>query len=252
EGVTLTSVVAAMLAGLVEGRDATYPSNLRVMLLGGGPAPADLQARAGELGLPIAPPEGLTEAASQVTTLLPAEFSARPGSAGAPLPQAEVRIERDGEPLPPGADRDFAVRSLTLMRGYLGQPALPPGAWFRTGDLGRMDPDGYLTVLDRRDDLIVSGGENVYPAEVESALASHPDVREAAVVAGPDPKWGSVPVAFVVIRDGSEASDADLLAHVASRLARYKQPKRIVRVDALPRTAAGKVRRRELRDRARA
>lgn len=247
EGVTLVSVVASMLGAMVEGRNATYPGNLRAALLGGGPAPDALMERARALGIPVAPTYGLTEAASQVTTLLPGEFADRPGSAGSPLPQAEVRIERDGAPLPPGSDGEIAIRTRTLMRGYLGHAPLPSGAWFRTGDMGRLDEDGYLTVLDRRDDLIVSGGENIYPAEIESALFSHPDVLEAAVVGLPDARWGSVPVAFVAVCDGATASDADLLAHVAGMLAGYKRPKRIVRVERLPRTAAGKVLRRELR-----
>ncbi len=246
EGVTLVSLVAAMLAGLVEERSVTYPDQLRVALLGGGPAPAALIDRARVLGLPVAPTYGLTEAASQVTTLLPDEGAVRPGSAGSPLPQAEVRIERAGSILPPGEEGEIAVRTPTLMRGYLGQDPLAPDSWFHTGDMGRLDADGYLQVLDRRDDLIVSGGENVYPAEVESALAAHPDVIEAAVVGVADSRWGSVPVAFVVVRDGA-GSDDELLAWAGEVLARYKVPRKIIRVDRLPRTAAGKILRRELR-----
>jgi o-succinylbenzoate---CoA ligase len=248
EGVTLVSVVATMLARLVDGRTATYPNELRLALLGGGPAPWSLIEEARALGIPVAPTYGLTEAASQVTTLLPHEVPLKPGSAGSPLPQAEVRIEIGGDAQAAGIEGEIAIRTSTIMQGYLGRDPQPQDGWFRTGDIGRMDEDGYLTVLDRRDDLIVSGGENVYPAEVEAALATHPAVLEAAVVGLPDERWGSVPIAVIVIRQGDPVRDEDILAWAGEALARYKRPRRIIRVEHLPRTAAGKLLRRRVRE----
>jgi acyl-CoA synthetase (AMP-forming)/AMP-acid ligase II len=127
------------------------------------------------------------------------------------------------------------------------------GGWLRTGDLGSLDADGFLTVADRRDDLIVSGGENVYPAEVEAVLREHPAIADAAVVGRPDPRWGAVPVALVVLADhradhpDASTTDAALIAHCRSRLAAFKVPVAFQQVDAIPRTANGKLRRAEAR-----
>jgi O-succinylbenzoic acid--CoA ligase len=140
-----------------------------------------------------------------------------------------------------------------VFSGYLGEPATeartPRGDGLRTGDLGRLGADGLLRIVDRRDDLIVSGGENVYPAEVETVLRAHPDVVDAAVVGQPDRRWGSVPVASVVLAEHRRVSDEDLARHCRERLAGYKVPLRFHRLDALPRGEGGKVLRRELRER---
>lgn len=249
--VTLVSVVAATLSRLLDsaGGDDDLRS-LRVALLGGGPSPAPLVERALANGIPVAPTYGLTEASSQVATLLPEEAGRFPGSSGPPLPQVEVRIERHGDVVANGVEGEIAVRGASVMPGYRGAKALPADGWFRTGDIGRLDECGRLYVLDRRDDLIVSGGENVYPAEVEAALMRHPSVREVAVVGMPDPRWGAVPVAFAVYRLGDPPSDDDVLRRAGEVVARYKLPRRIIAVDALPRNASGKVLRRVLRNHA--
>jgi O-succinylbenzoic acid--CoA ligase len=122
-----------------------------------------------------------------------------------------------------------------------------PDGWLRTGDLGRLDDEGYLFVLDRRDDLIISGGENVFPAEIEGVLLTHPGVAEAAVIGVPDARWGAVPVAFVRRKVGWATTEDELLALCATRLADFKRPQRITWIDALPRNASGKLLRRELR-----
>ncbi|HEU0113777.1 MAG TPA: AMP-binding protein, partial [Thermomicrobiales bacterium] len=161
DGITLVSLVPAMLPPLLDaGAGEPFPASLRVALLGGSGAAPALVERALDLGLPAAPTYGLTEAASQVTTLRPADARAHPGSSGQPLPATEVRIERDGRPLTSGEIGEIAIRGQTLFRGYLHQssPSVDADGWFRTGDLGRLDQDGHLFVLDRRDDLIVSGG----------------------------------------------------------------------------------------------
>jgi O-succinylbenzoic acid--CoA ligase len=147
---------------------------------------------------------------------------------------------------------EIVVRGPSLTPGYLNRPDATAhiwrGGWFHTGDLGRLDADGYLYVLDRRDDLIVSGGENVYPAEVEAVLLAHPAIADAGVVGVPDAEWGHAPVAIVQARDGTLPADPEIFAYCAARLARYKVPKRLLWRETLPRNAAGKLLRRVLRD----
>ncbi|MEN9938228.1 MAG: hypothetical protein RLZZ387_4807 [Chloroflexota bacterium] len=252
--VTIVSVVATLLQRVLDDRgDRPFPAWLRCVLLGGGPAPRPLLDACAARGVPVVQSYGLTEAASQVATLAPADALARLGSAGKPLLPNEIRIERDGAAATPGEVGEILVRGPSVMRGYINRPdateAALRGEWLRTGDLGYLDPQGFLYVVDRRDDLIISGGENVYPAEVEAVLLAHPDVAEAAVVGAPDQRWGQVPVAFVALRPGAPADEAALLAHCAGRMARYKTPRAIQIVESLPRNATGKLLRFQLRDR---
>ena len=254
DGVTMVSVVANMLRRMLDARgDAPYPASLRTVLLGGGPAPRELLEEGAARGLPVLQTYGLTEAASQVATLAPGDALRKLGSAGRPLPVTRIRIEHDGSPCPMGAPGEILVYGPTVSPGYWRRPAETAetfrDGWLRTGDLGYLDAEGYLYVLDRRDDLIVSGGENVYPAEVEAILLAHPDVSEAAVYGVPDARWGSVPEAAVVRRAGASATEGEIIEWCGARLARYKTPARVRFVDALPRNAAGKVQRRLLRER---
>lgn len=247
DGVSVShlSLVAAQLAGVLDATaDAPPPTTLRAVVLGGGPIPAALVQRAVAAGWPIVPSYGMTETASGVVALPAAEAGAHSGTVGRPLPSVEVRIAADGE---------IQIHGPMRFAGYLDDPEATAAAhttdgWLRTGDLGRLDADGRLTVDGRADDLIVSGGENISPAEVEAALASHPAVAEVAVIGTPDPMWGAVPVAIIVLRpDADTPSDDDLVAHTGARLARFKVPARFVRVASLPRTPLGKVERRALR-----
>lgn len=253
EGITLVSVVATMLARMLDARGSRpYPPSLRAVVVGGGPVPAELLERCARIGLPALPTYGLTEASSQVTTLPPAEAGTRRGCSGKPLPVVRVRIEADGEAAPPGTPGEILVRGPTVTPGYLRDPQATrralAGGWLHTGDIGYVEPDGYLYVLDRRDDLIVSGGENVYPAEVEAVLTAHPAVEEAAVTGRSDAEWGQVPVAAVRLRAGYHATEAELLEFCRARLAGFKVPRQIRFMDALPRNAAGKLLRRSLRE----
>jgi O-succinylbenzoic acid--CoA ligase len=144
---------------------------------------------------------------------------------------------------------EILVRGPNVSPGYHNishETSRTPDSWLRTGDAGYLDPDGYLYVLDRRDDLIISGGENVYPAEVEAVLLAHPDVLEAGVTGRPDPRWGQTVAATVVLRPGATASPEELRAHCRERLAAYKVPSHVELARALPRTASGKLLRREL------
>jgi O-succinylbenzoic acid--CoA ligase len=251
-GVTLVSLVAAMLERVLDARgERPAPPALRCVLLGGGPAPSHLLRRARALGFPIATTYGLTEAASQVTTLPLARARADAESAGVPLFCTEVRVESlDGEPLPAGQPGEIAVRGPTVMKGYLRRPEETAralrGGWLHTGDVGLFDPAGELRVLDRRSDLIVSGGENVYPAEVEAALREHPEVVDAGVAAEPDPAFGARVAAWIVLRPESRVSASEIASFCRQRIAGYKIPRAVHFVAALPRTESGKLLRRAL------
>jgi O-succinylbenzoic acid--CoA ligase len=247
-GVTLVSFVATSLARVLDvANGVPYPPSVRAVLLGGGAVPNELVLRARAAGLPALPTYGLTETCSQVTTTALGE-AAPVGSAGRPLPGTRVRIAD------PDADGvgEILVSGPTVMVGYLGRPeataqALHDG-WLHTGDVGRLDERDYLYVLDRRSDLIVSGGENVYPAEVEAAILAHPDVLEAGVYPATDREWGQRVAAAVVLRPRAVLDLDALRRWLDGRLARFKQPRELRVVDALPRTASGKIRRRTLRE----
>ncbi|WP_448575748.1 o-succinylbenzoate--CoA ligase [Thermomicrobium sp.] len=249
EGATLLSVVGTMLWRMLEARgEHPYPRHVRAVLLGGGPAPRPLLERAAALGVPVLQTYGLTETASQLATLAPEDALRKLGSAGKPLYPNELRVVReDGSPAAPGEPGEITVRGPVVTPGYWRRPDLTARAlrdgWLWTGDLGYLDEDGYLTVLDRRDDLVVTGGENVYPAEVEAVLLAHPAVAEAAVVGIPDVEWGQRVVAAVVLRPGATVSAADLAGWCRERLAGYKVPRAFRFVSELPRTESGKLQR---------
>jgi O-succinylbenzoic acid--CoA ligase len=227
-GATHASLVAATLARVLD-TGARFPKTVRAILVGGGPVPKPLLDRAREAGLPVVQTYGLTESCSMATCEPPNDADGE--TAGPPMPGMSVRIE-NGE---------IILRGPQLMRGFDGQPPLQ--GEFATGDLGELDARGRLVVHARRTDLIVSGGENVYPAEVEAALLSHPAVREAAVVPMPDERWGQVGIAFVV----TTAAEAELRKHLEGRLAKYKIPARFEQVTQLPLLPSGKPDRRKLR-----
>jgi len=257
EEISIVSVVAVMLQRMLGARDAKpFPPRLRVALLGGGPAPRALLERANASGIPVAQTYGLTEACSQVATLPPEDAERKLGSAGRVLRPNELRISSsDNSEAGSNEVGEILVKGPIVMAGYFGQPGATSRAivegWLHTGDIGRLDDDGYLFVLDRRDDLIITGGENVYPAEVEAVLSSHPAVIESAVIGVDDPQWGQRVIAIARL-DASQASVTDLAALQAfcrKDLAGYKVPKEIRFVnEPLPRTASGKLRRAVLRD----
>ena len=255
DSITINSLVAVMLQRMLADLDTTwsgagYPATLRCVLLGGGPAPYPLLEACVLRGIPIVQTYGLTEACSQAVTLSPADAVRKLGSAGRPLPSVQLRIMDDKRQAPPGEPGEIFLKGPTITPGYVDRPEATAQAfqdgWFATGDIGYLDKDGYLFVLDRRADLIISGGENVYPAEIESVLQSHPGVKEAGVCGQPDSQWGQVPVAFVVPRERSTLSVEELLDYTAQKLARYKQPRAIHFTERLPHTSSGKLLRREL------
>jgi O-succinylbenzoic acid--CoA ligase len=255
EGVAIVSLVPTMLHRLLDARDdAPFPASLRCVLLGGGPASRTLLERCAALGVPVAQTYGLTECCSQVATLAPHDALRRLGSAGRPLYPNELRVATDaGGDVPSGEGGEILVRGPIVTPGYWNRPEATERAfvdgWFRTGDFGTLDEDGYLYVLDRRDDLIVTGGENVYPAEVEGVLLAHPCVVEAAVIGESDAEWGQRVVAVVRLVEGTHREvGGELQAHCRGALAAYKVPREVRISEApLPRTASGKVRRNTLR-----
>ncbi len=235
QDITLISLVPTMLHRLLKTR-TEFPASLRLILLGGAAASAELLAQSSHL--PIAPTYGLSEACSQVATALPGE--AKIGSVGKPLLFTSVRIVNEtGDSLPPEAYGEVVVSGPTVMRGYYGQP--PLSGELHTGDIGYLDSDGDLFIVQRRSDLILSGGENIYPSEVEQVLRQHPAVAEVCVVGVEHPEWGQQVAAAIVLN--APASEEEILTFSRQLLAGYKQPRRILFVESLPQTASGKVQR---------
>jgi O-succinylbenzoic acid--CoA ligase len=217
--ITLVSLVPTMLARLLDA-GLHKPPTLRWALLGGGPIAPVLLERAADAGVPVAPTYGMTEACSQIATH------------GWPLAGVDVVTAGDGE---------------VLVRGpIVSEGSIADDGWLHTGDLGRFDDRSRLEIIGRKSDTIVTGGENVAPAEVEATLLEHPAVADAAVHPRADPEWGEAVVATVVLRDGATAAPEELLAHCAARLAGFKVPKTVQFADRLPRTASGKLIRRKL------
>jgi O-succinylbenzoic acid--CoA ligase len=255
DGITHVSLVPTMLGRLLDLRgERPAPASLRGILLGGAAAPPALLERAQKRGFPVFPSYGLTEASSQVATRAPGdpEAASQPnGSVGRALFGTEIRIAgASGEVLPPGREGEILVRGPTVMAGYLGDAegtsrALAAG-WLRTGDVGALDQAGTLRVVDRRADLIVSGGENVSPAEVEAVLRDHPDVAEVGVAGLPDADLGSRVTAWIVLGAGASRRPEDLRRFCRTRLAGFKVPKEIRFAAELPRTSSGKLLRRSL------
>ena len=225
---TVISVVTKMLNELLD-VIPTCP-NFRHFLLGGGPVPKSILERCNVKGWSVIQSFGMTETCSQVIALPPEQATAKIGSAGLPLDQIEIKIE-NGEVL---------LKGPNIVTEYLNQRGLDSWdaeGWFHTGDLGYLDADGFLFIQSRMSELIISGGENIYPAEVEQAIVAHPKVKEAAVVGEEDETWGQVPVAYLTLHETLALSE---LTACLSSLARYKQPKRFYVVHDLPRTASGK------------
>lgn len=239
------SLVPAQLARLLDAaRGTAPPTTLRALLLGGGAIPPELVVRASLAGWPVMPTFGLSECGSGVTALGTEEAIAAPDTAGRPLPGVTLTIAE------PDADGigEIIVESPAAFSGYLGEASRAPGEPVRTGDLGRIDEAGRLTVVDRRIDRIVRGGENIDPAEVEAALQAHPAVADAAVVGRPDAVWGQVPVAAIVLRPGAgDPGDEAILACARESIAGFKVPAVMVHLGALPRTPGGKLRREAVR-----
>jgi O-succinylbenzoic acid--CoA ligase len=254
QAITLISLVPVMALRLLDFRgDRPWPSSLRHLLLGGAAAPPNLFKRCLELDIPISATYGLTEAASQVATMLPQQTANKPGSAGKPLLFTSVDIIDDqDQSLPPGSMGEICVSGPTVMAGYYKdeqatEEILHDGRLY-TGDIGYLDEEGDLWLVQRRNDIIISGGENVYPSEVENVLLHHPSVVAVCVVGISDPQWGQRVAAMVKQNHATSLTKNELLEFGRKNLAGYKLPRVLHFVDQLPLTASGKIHRRLVAD----
>ncbi|RSS54710.1 p-hydroxycinnamoyl-CoA synthetase [Streptomyces sp. WAC07061] len=222
-------------------------SSLRTLLCGGAPVPGRTARAYLDRGLAFVQGYGMTETAPGALVLDRSDSLTHAGSAGVPHFFTDVRVLRpSGEETVPGEEGEVVVAGPNVSPGYWNLPAATEAAFldgrrFRSGDVATVDADGYVRLVGRLKDMFISGGENVYPAEVEDALLEHPDVAEAAVIGVPDPRWGEVGRAVVVLRAGAAPTPARLIAHLEDRLARYKIPRSIVLAPELPRNATGKL-----------
>ena len=253
ERITLVLLVPAQLAVMMETPrwgEADF-SSLRMIVTGSTIVPEALVRKVGARGVPVVQVYGSTETAPIASYVRAADWERKAGSAGLPALHCQLRVVDDkGRDLPAGADGEILVRGASVMSGYWNAPdetlkALEQG-WYRTGDIGHLDEEGYLHVLSRKTELIISGGENIYPAELENILLQNASIQEACVVGSPDERWGEVVVAVVVLKPGAQLSRADVMALFQGRLARYKHPREVHFVASLPRTALGKVQRNQV------
>jgi long-chain acyl-CoA synthetase len=245
---TYFSAVPAIYAMLTSRPEAATAdtSSLRLVVCGAAPMPAELIARVeNTLGVVLVEGYGLSEG-SCASTLNPYDGIRKPGTVGLPLPGQEVRVvDHLGRPLPPGYRGEVVIRGANVMRGYLNRPNETAetiiDGWLHTGDVGIFDEDGYLRIVDRIKDMIIRGGENIYPKEIETVLYGHEGVYEAAVVGRADDVLGEVVVAFVALRPEAGVTVEELQALCAGRLAKYKRPVAIEVLEELPKTAVGKI-----------
>ena len=241
-----------------QARNVDY-SCLKYVLYGASPIPLDLLKEAMEVfGCGFVQMYGMTETSGTIVALPPEDHLVGGGprmrSAGKPLPGVELAIlDEGGGRLPPHQVGEIATRSAANMSGYWNLPeatakTLDAEGWLRTGDAGYLDEDGYVYIHDRVKDMIITGGENVYPAEVENAVFGHPAVADVAVIGVPDRKWGEAVKAVVVRKPGCDPTPAEIIAWARERVAGYKTPKSVEFIEALPRNASGKILRRDLRE----
>jgi len=247
--VTHMSAVGVMLQRVFQGleeKGLEASPKFKMILAGGGPVPVNYIERAHHLNLMVSQTYGMTETSSQTATLSNEDALRKIGSAGKPLFFNQIRIAEASLPNEKG---EILIRGPHVTPGYIGrfsEKSTTIDGWLHTGDIGYLDEEGYLFVVDRRSDLIISGGENIYPAEVESVLLSHDAIEEAGVCGVDDDTWGQVPAAFVVLK--SDVSEEELVKFCMERLAKYKVPKYFHVVSSLPRSGSDKLLRRKLKE----
>jgi len=254
ERITLTVLVPAQLEAMLahprwNGADF---SSLRMITTGSMIVPERLIRAVHARGVPLVQVYGATETCPIAACQQAQDAFRKVGSAGRAAAHCELRIVGDdGREVAPGTTGEILVRGPNLMSGYWNAPqataAVLTDGWFHTGDMGHLDAEGFLYVDGRRKEMIISGGENIYPAEIENVLTESPDIAEASVVGWPDRRWGEIAVAVVAPRPGRRLDEVAVLGLLEGRIARFKHPKRVLFVDALPKTALGKVRREEVR-----
>ena len=248
ERVTIQLLVPAMWAALMAVPDfESYDlSALELAITGGAPCPLPVLEYFQGKGVPFQEGFGMTETSPSVSLLDADHVKEKNGSIGRPLFHVETRIvDENDRDVRTGQVGELVLRGPSIFAGYWGLPEATAeafrGGWFHTGDMGRMDEEGFITLVDRKKDMIITGGENVYPIEVEQVLYRHSAVREVAVVGVPHAKWGEAPIAVVALKDGAQAAGDELIGYARERLAHFKCPTRVEYVPELPRNATGKV-----------
>ena len=256
ERATVQLMVPAMWAALMRIPNlASYDlSALDLALSSGAPTPLPVIDFYTELGVPFQEGFGMTEAAPGISFLDAEYVKTKAGSVGRALFAIDTRIvDPNGVEVPTGQVGELVVRGANVAAGYWMRPDATAEAfrdgWFHTGDLGRVDDEGFITLVDRKKDMIITGGENVYPIEVEQVLCRFPGIVEVATIGVPDDKWGETVVAYAVVEEGAEVTAEALVSYARERLAHFKCPTRVEFISELPRTATGKVRKTELRQR---
>lgn len=255
QGVTHFAGVPTMYFGLLHagGAGRYRLERLRFCNSGGAPMPVEVMAEfEGKYPARIMEGYGLSET-SPVATFHTPEFPRKPGAVGKPIDGCEVRIvDEVDRPLASGEVGEVVIRGENIMKGYYRRPEATAeamrGGWFHSGDLGRIDEEGYLYIVDRKKDMILRGGFNVYPRELEEVIYAHPSIREAAVIGIPDPEHGEEVVAVVALKEGCALTDAELILYCRERMAAYKYPRRVCFRDSLPKGGTGKILKRALRD----
>lgn len=241
------AIYAAILSHLSQDKNRDL-SSLRICISGGAPLPFEIYEFFNtEMGIPLIEGSGPTEAVACIGP----PYANKPGSVGPPLKGVEVKIVDDNEEeLPPGEVGEFCIKGPNVMQGYLNLPKATAqairGGWFHTGDLAKIDEDGYVYIVGRKKDMILVGGMNVYPAELEQVLSQHPKVFEAAVIGVPDKDRGEIPKAFIVTKPEMEAEPKEFILHCRRHLANYKCPREVVFVETLPKNTMGKVDKKQL------
>jgi fatty-acyl-CoA synthase len=255
-GVTHYFAVPVMVEALERepGFDAMALRRLRAILVGGAPLDPRLIERFGEMGVPLVNGYGMSEAGTAIHVPIDREaVRESAGAVGLPAPQIEVRLVSEGVDVAPGAIGEVWLRGPSVTPGYWQQPAATTAAfcdgWYRTGDLARREPNGFYRIVDRLKDMYVTGGENVYPAEVEAVLLRAEGVTDAAVLGVTDPQWGETGLAFVALRPDATFDAIALKRHCVAQLAKFKCPSRIIAVPTIPRSGAGKILKPVLRER---
>ncbi|MGZ3599782.1 MAG: AMP-binding protein, partial [Ktedonobacterales bacterium] len=229
-------------------------TSVRFCITGGSSCPLPIIEGYAARGLQFRQGYGLTEVGVNCFSLAPEDALRKAGSVGRPVFHSQARIVDDHDhPVPNSTVGELVLSGPHVCSGYWRRPEATAeashGGWWHTGDLARQDEEGYYYIVGRKKDMFISGGENVYPAEIEGVLSTHTDIAEAAVLGRPDPKWGEVGLAVVVPRQHATLTETDILAFCGTRLARYKIPKSVVFAESLPRNAMGKVIKSELYDR---
>jgi len=255
EKITLFFGVAAVFLFLIQHTDFNSEAfaNVRVVMSGGAPLPESLVRQYHAAGIVLQQGFGMSEAAPSIATLSKDLALEKAGSIGRALFHVEAKVvDGDMNDLPAGAEGELVIRGPNLMQAYWNRPEATreafEGGWFHTGDIARMDADGDLYIVDRKKDMFISGGENVYPAEVENAIFELPQVAETAVIGAKDDQWGEVGRAMVVLKPDNQLDEAEVIDFLKGRLAKYKVPKQVIFIDQLPRNAAGKVLKNKLRE----